>query len=323
MEMNRGALWIEMYGGVPRKASAHVWNGSGERREAVNSPKKWKIQLIIAAAVLLVSLVSLVSVTFAWYVYQTGARISDIHMAVGTGSALQISNRYDGEYGNASVMDEFQGYLNPVSTDRIQNGFQKVYGFSDGSENQPRLVASLFGESESTDYYKTSLYLRVGGEKQNIYLADIGYEDDDLENPISTAIRIGFVVHEPGRDRPVQNEYIFAINQADNPKAEYNTATGREGYVLDSTKTDGATIPMERLYTQENYCEYDKGNGAVTLKEKSLVFCTLSGGADGGYGTPVQVDIYIWLEGCDKDCYNNLCDTTLKKIALAFACSPQ
>lgn len=285
----------------------------------MNSPKKWKIQFVIAAVVLLVSLISLVSVTFAWYVYQTGARTSDIHMAVGTGSALQISNRYDGEYGNSTVMDEFHGALNPVSTDRIQNGFQKVYGFTDGSENQPRLVASLFGESETTDYYKTILYLRVSGDRQNIYLADVGFEDDDEENPISTAIRIGFVVHEPGLDGPVQNEFIFAINQADNPKAEYNTATGQEGYVLDSTKTDGTTIPMDRLYTSENYCEYNKSNGIVTLKENSLVFCTLEGAQDGGYGTPVQVDVYIWLEGCDKDCYNNICGKMLKKIALSFA----
>ena len=285
----------------------------------MNSPKKWKLQFIIAAAVLLVSFVSLVSVTFAWYVYQTGARTSDIHMAVGTGSSLQISNRYDGAYGNSTVMDEFHGFLNPVSTDRIQNGFQKVYGFTDGSETQPRLVASLFGASESTDYYKTTLYLRVSGEKQNIYLADIGFEDDDPENPISTAIRMGFVVHEPGQDRPVQNEYIFAISQADNPQAQYNTATGQEGYVLDSTRTDGTTIPMPRLYTSEHFCEYDKSNGAVTLKEGSLVFFQLEGGQGGNYGTPVQVDVYIWLEGCDKDCYNNICGKMLKKIALSFA----
>ena len=285
----------------------------------MNSPKKWKIQFIIAAAVLLVSFVSLVSVTFAWYVYQTGARTSDIHMAVGTGSSLQISNRYDGEYGNSTVMDEFHGFLNPVSTDRIQNGFQKVYGFTDGSETQPRLVASLFGESESTDYYKTTLFLRVSGEKQNIYLADIGFEDDDPENPISTAIRMGFVVHEPGQDRPAQNEYIFAISQADNPQAQYNTATGQEGYVLDSTRTDGTTIPMTRLYTSDHFCMYDKTNGSVTLKENSLVFCQLEGGQGGNYGTPVQVDVYIWLEGCDKDCYNNICGKMLKKIALSFA----
>lgn len=285
--------------------------------------KRLKHNFIIAAIVLLISFFSMVTVTFAWYIYQTGARTSDIHMAVGTGSSLQISNAYDGEYGTATVMDEFTGLLNPVSTNRITGGFQKVYGFSDGSENQPALVASLFGASEKSDYYETSLYLRVSGETQKVYLADIGFEDDDPLNPISTAIRIGFVVHEPGQNQAVSGEYIFAINTEDNPLAQYNTATGQEGYVLDCTKTDGTTVPMENLYTSENFCTYDKETGTVTLNENSLSLFTLNGGSGGDYGTPVQVDIYIWLEGCDKDCYNNLCDTTLKKIALAFACSPQ
>ncbi len=285
--------------------------------------RRLKHNFIIAAIVLLISFFSMVTVTFAWYIYQTGARTSDIHMAVGTGSSLQISNAYDGEYGTATVMDEFTGLLNPVSTNRITGGFQKVYGFSDGSENQPALVASLFGASEKNDYYETSLYLRVSGETQNVYLADIGFEDDDPLNPISTAIRIGFVVHEPGQNQAVSGEYIFAINTEDNPLAQYNTATGQEGYVLDSTKTDGTTVPMENLYTSEHFCTYDKETGTVTLHENSLSLFALNGGSGGDYGTPVQVDIYIWLEGCDKDCYNNLCDTTLKKIALAFACSPQ
>lgn len=285
--------------------------------------KRLKHNFIIAAIVLLISFSSMVTVTFAWYIYQTGARTSDIHMAVGTGSSLQISNAYDGEYGTATVMDEFTGLLNPVSTNRITGGFQKVYGFSDGSENQPALVASLFGASEKSDYYETSLYLRVSGETQKVYLADIGFEDDDPLNPISTAIRIGFVVHEPGQNQAVSGEYIFAINTEDNPLAQYNTATGQEGYVLDCTKTDGTTVPMENLYTSENFCTYDKETGTVTLNENSLSLFALNGGSGGDYGTPVQVDIYIWLEGCDKDCYNNLCDTTLKKIALAFACSPQ
>ena len=284
--------------------------------------KRLKYSFVMAAIVLLISASSMVMVTFAWYIYQTGARTSDIHMAVGTGSSLQISNTYNGEYGTATVMDEFQGRLNPVSTNRITGGFQKVYGFSDGSENQPRLVASLFGAGEKNDYYETTLFLRVSGEKQKVYLADIGFEDDDLLNPISTAIRVGFVAHEPGQDQPGSGEYIFAINTADNPEAEYNTATGQEGYVLDCTRTDGTTVPMTNLYTKANFCDYNKENGTVKLNDSSLALFSLDGGSSGDYGTPVQVDIYIWLEGCDKDCTNNLCEKTLKKIALSFACSP-
>lgn len=281
--------------------------------------KQLRHRLVLAVIVLLISFFSLVTVTFAWYVYQTGIRTSDIHMAVGTGSRLQISNEYDGEYGYTALMDKFTGTLNPVSTNSIIGGFQKVYGFTDGSENQPRLLASIFGESDTNDYYKTTLFLRLSGGTQNIYVADIAYEDGDEKNPISTAIRIGFVIHEPGLAQAASSEYIFAINTGDNPKAEYNTATGEEGYVLDCTKTDGTTVPMTNLYTEDNYCRYDKLTGETTLNELSVPLFKLSGDEHGGFGEPVQVDVYIWLEGCDKDCTNNLCDTMLKNIALSFA----
>lgn len=281
--------------------------------------KQLKHRFVLAVIVLLISFFSLVTVTFAWYVYQTGARTSDIHMAVGTGSSLQISNRYDGEYSYTALMDKFTGTLNPVSTNRITGGFQKVYGFTDGSENQPRLIASIFGASDTNDYYKTTLFLRLSGGKQKVYVADISYEDGDKNRPISTAIRIGFVIHEPGLDKAVNSEYVFAINTADNPEAEYNTATGEEGYVLDCTKTDGTTVPMTNLYTEDNYCKYDKIAGETTLQESSVPLFELSGDGRGSYGEPVQVDVYIWLEGCDKDCTNNLCAAMLKNIALSFA----
>ena len=282
--------------------------------------KKLKHRFFLAVFAVLISFFSMVMVTFAWYVYQTGARTSDIHMAVGTGSSLQIGSSYDGEYGTSAIMDEFTGTLNPVSTDRIRGGFQKVYGFTNGSENQPRLVANLFKAGENSDYYRTTLYLRISGEKQSVYLSDIGYEDDDPENPISTAIRMGFVIHEPGRDKPEDREYIFAINTADNPKAEYNTATGQEGYVLDSSKTDGSTVPMQNLYTEAQFCVYNTVTGETILKEHSLPLFTLAGAGGGNYGEAVQVDVYIWLEGCDKDCTNNLCSKMLRRIAVSFAC---
>ncbi len=283
------------------------------------SKNRLRFRLMITAIILLISFSSMVAVTFAWYVYQTGARTSDIRMAVGTGSSLQISNQYDGEYGSSTVMDEFHGLLGPVSTDKILGGFQKATGFTGGSAGQPNLVANLFGASDTTDYYKTTLYIRVAGDKQNIYLSNIGYEDDDLENPISTAIRIGFVIHKAGKDQAPEKEFIFAINEKKNPKAQYNTSTGQEGYVLDSTKTDGTTIPMTNLYTSENYCDYNNETGVTTLKEKSLAMFQVQGAEDGSYGTPVQVDVYVWLEGCDEDCYNNICGKMLKKIALSFA----
>ena len=306
---------------VSTKAKTEEKTAEKPKKTAV-SKSRLRFRLMITAIVLLVTFSSFVAVTFAWYIYQTGARTSSIRMAVGAGSTLEISNQYDGTYGSSALMDEFHGALNPVSTDRILGGFQKVLEFTDERIPDQR-KAYVFGTVDTTDYYMTTLFLRVKGDKQTIYLSDIGYEDDDSENPISTAIRIGFVIHKAGKNQPADKEFIFYINDGDNPQANYNTLTGEEGYVLDSSKTDGTTIPMKHLYSAKNFCLYDEATGIVTLKEDSLALFEFEEAEDGGYSLPVQVDVYVWMEGCDKDCYNNLLGKMLTKISLSFAGRPE
>ena len=286
-------------------------------KSEISSRKKLKNRLTTGTFALLIALLAVVSATYAWYVYNTGRHTTKVRMAAGAGVNLQISNSYSGTYGSAAVLDSFSGSLNPVSTNRISGGFQKVLGFTNGTENQSNLVASLFGRGDYTDYYKTSLFLRTNGNPTDIYIADIGFEDSDPKNPISSAIRAGFVVHKTGRSQPAGGEYIFAISNKKNPHASYNTAKGKEGDVLDCTKTDGSTVPFTP-YTSAAYCNYDQNTGEVNLKNGSLKLCTISGN-DGAAGEPVQIDLYIWLEGCDEDCTGNLGSQTLKNLSVSFA----
>ena len=286
-------------------------------KSEISSRKKLKNRLTTGTFALLIALLAVVSATYAWYVYNTGRHTTKVRMAAGAGVNLQISNSYSGTYGSAAVLDSFSGSLNPVSTNRISGGFQKVLGFTNGTENQSNLVASLFGRGDYTDYYKTSLFLRTNGNPTDIYIADIGFEDSDPKNPISSAIRAGFVVHKTGRSQPAEGEYIFAISNKKNPQASYNTAKGKEGDVLDCTKTDGSTVPFTP-YTSAAYCNYDQNTGEVNLKNGSLKLCTISGN-DGAAGEPVQIDLYIWLEGCDEDCTGNLGSQTLKNLSVSFA----
>ena len=274
--------------------------------------KKLKRRFGIALFALLAVLVVAVSTTVAWYIFTVNARTTKLHMAAGTNVSLQIGNTEAGPFGSSVSLEKFEGYLNPVSTDVIRNGFQKVIGFT-GSGGSNSLLANLFSESLETDkdYYKTTLYFRSNGDALNVYLSDVGFTDSDEENPISSAIRIGFVVPS------TSEEFVFAISDKKNPQKKYNTITGYEGCVLDSTKTDGSTVPFTPL-TAENYCNYNSTTGEVSLKPDSRPMCTVSG-TDNDYGAPVQVDVYIWLEGCDEDCTNNLCATTLKDLALSFA----
>ena len=282
---------------------------------------KLRRSFVLALLVLLIAFGVATVATFAWYIYTINAHTTNVRMAAGAGSSLQISNAYDGVYGSSvslggtggdgELEDSFVGMLNPVSTDRIQNGFQKVAGFTDGRENRS-MLANLFKAAADTDYYKTSLFLRTNGSGAMVYVTGIGFEDSDALNPISTAIRIGLVVPSTGE------EFIFAISDAKNPEKNYNTYTGQEGYVLDSTRTDGTTVPFTPL-TSDNFCLYDSESGTASLRSTSAPICAVPGGTGNAYGTPVQVDVYIWLEGCDEDCTNNLMRQTLSKIAIGFA----
>ena len=278
---------------------------------------------------LLIALFAVSAATFAWYVFNSSAHTTRVKMAAGTSTKLQISTQYDGEYSSSTVMEAFTGRLNPVSTNRIQLGFRKVAGFTNGSENRTNLVANLFKPAETADYYKTSLFLRTNGAPIKVYVSDVGFEDDSEINPISTAIRMGLVVHKPGQDTEAEQEYIFAINTEKNiQKPSYNTYTGQDGYVLDMTSSNTEAVVPFTPYTTANFCQYDSTTGETELKSDSLPLFTLSGQKDDsgeqytGYGESVQVDVYIWLEGCDQDCTTDLLGATLKVLSLSFAGIP-
>ena len=289
-----------------------------DTNEKTTNTKSLRRRLTISILVVIITLCAVVSATYAWYIYNTSRHTTDVRMAAGAGANLQISNSYSGEYGSAAVLESFNGQLEPVSTNKVTAGFQKATSFIVGQGGPADLLAAGFDDSEARDYYHTSMYLRTNGNDTDIYLADIGFEDSDEKVPISSAIRVGLVVHEPGQNMPVSSEYIFAISDKKNPEARYNTVTGKEGYVLDGVKKDGTTVPFSP-YTSDAYCIYDKNTGVVTLKKTSEKLCTITGDGHGKPGTPVQIEVYIWLEGCDEDCTVNLCGETLKKLAVSFA----
>lgn len=280
--------------------------------------KKLKSRFKISLLAMFIAFIAVVSATYAWYIYNTSRHTTDVRMAAGAGANLQISNSYSGEYGSAAVLESFKGQLEPVSTNKVTAGFQKALVFITGKEGSTDLLAKEFAGSDASEYYHTNMYLRTNGNPTDIYLSDIGFEDSDDKKPISSAIRVGLVVHEPGQNMPVSSEYIFAISDKKNPEARYNTATGKEGYVLDGAKKNGTTVPFSP-YTSDAYCIYDKNTGAVKLKKTSEKLCTITGDGHGKPGTPVQIEVYIWLEGCDEDCTVNLCGETLKKLAVSFA----
>ena len=292
----------------------------------MNESKKLRRSLIIAALALLAALLSVSAATFAWYIYHTNVRTTEVKMSAGSSISLQISNALEGPYSSATQMEKFSGGLLPVSTDKITGGFQKCTNFEGVWDNGTyRSVAKYFAPSaDAVDYYKTSLYLRTNSDNLDIYLSYIDSKDDSDLNPVSTSMRLGLVVGD--------KEFIFEINPNMNPavdpeKTETPEDNGAKerlgGYVLRHDKTDGSTVDFsDKLLTSDNLCEYNEATGAVSLKEKSVSIGTISGDGKGGFGTPMKVDVYLWLEGCDRDCTLNLAGQTMELLALKFAGMP-
>lgn len=282
----------------------------------MHSVKNLRRSFLAAVLALLAALVAAGTATFAWYLYNSRARTTNVHMAAGTATSLEIAGEFDGPYSSSTPLSTYEAWLNPVSTNDIQAGFRKVLGFTNGAENH--LVARWFQSAAWEDYFSAKLYLRAKGSPLDLYVSNISYFDNDPENPISTAIRVGLLVHHPGLNQGVAAQYIFSINEDHIASPEYNTYSGSEGHVLDVHSADMEALVPFTPYTAENYCTYDSATGVISLKENSVKLCTLP--CDGpSVGEPVEVEVFIWLEGCDEDCTLDIVRSNLENLALNFA----
>ena len=282
--------------------------------------KNLKLRFLSAILALLIALVAVATATFAWYIYHTGNKTSEINMAAGTSDSIMICDEIDGKYSTSTVIKfDKDGPLIPVSTTKIDNGdgFRAAINYVQGDESkgQPGLVANLFGKTESLAFLKETLYLKntgdtgESGKSFNIYIEDIDLSNaiENKINPISTAIRIGFVTDK--------GEFIFEANDQDHIANPY--------YNTDNIPVDGAgnkIIPFainpdtnkpDKAPTTYNHSHfYSSKEGSVNSGAQSIG--TLSG------GEPLEVDIYVWLEGCDEDCTPALGGEEIRNFAIKF-----
>lgn len=310
-------------------------------------------RLVLAAISVLLAFAVVSVATFAWYIYNTSAHTTKVHLAAGAGGGLLINDKFAESNGHTYSFNAgmaHTGILNPVSTNDITKGFRKVYGFTDGSDVKSKL-ANLFGKVESADYYVTSLYFKTdGGEPLNLFLGHVKYTDDSNENPISTAIRMGFVVYPAGTDPdehtviPGCEQYILAINPTGHMSDPYyNTGTGDENgdYALDSAHfadvTMTADVPTVQmmpftgthgpniLYTNSNYYFSEPRPAANLPDNRTPNPNPLQLGGNSilqADGTPTRIDVYVWLEGCDVDCTLNIVKSNLNNVELEFVSEP-
>lgn len=295
--------------------------------------QRWKILFYLYLLIILLSLFTVASYT--WFSLSQTPRVSDMYMFINTQSGLELATSPDSEewvlqldYRN--IVDE-TAPLRPVTwSEKDQRFYAASYGFDGRLTDQwEPLSDERHANKDNLDgyYVKATFYAR-SGQDVSVFLSPAVEVDEGVEGsgtyligtPVwdaeeivhsnggqgaECAVRIGIRITKlDSNGNPLEEESDFYIYE---PNSDGHI-DGSTGYVptpsIDGTET---LIPEEWmiLQTASTWTEAYPVQREVVIKDL------------GEFTTPVdlfelkadekaRIDIYIWLEGQDVDCTNEI-----------------
>ena len=313
-----------------------------------------KKALVPALAMVLAAVIALSGVTYAWFTVGNTANINNLNVNVKTADGIQIS--LDGKSWKSTITtkeilaavdnDTYSGRcilyptgeIAPVSSAGVvTNGkMEMFYGEynEDGTLKSVKLTEKN-GDEETHFiafdlFFKYSgnqpLYLNVGKGMSVVSTISIDEEGkatlltDEADMGTRTAVRVGFVPmgsFESDVDARNQTEAVLddpnevaeVINKINiwEPNSE-TRATGSEGGI--------GKLPYEGFIKDfdnngKDYVLTEGQTAAVTTFDETATLMDLS-------KTYSKIRVYIWLEGQDVDCINNISNGDFQ-VTLQFA----
>lgn len=296
--------------------------------------KKLKMQLMAAAASVLVSGIALTSATYAWYISNHTVQATTTTISATTnGFILQIASVEDGAQHGGEQMSltasNIGGKITPSSTNDLRNWYICHEWNSDGkvtTYTQPNFAT---GEGAKPGQYE------AGGETHFAYIkseyilytiTETGFADAYLDasegSPITVTIdndkaatsttvpdsmRIAITTQPLDTDgkTPTGTETLKVVYA---PKAV--TGSGNDSLAIEDKWTYiNGTQPAEVTYPHIHETTYTDQNGKNWVATKSGEDYTVSEGSEAiatnvGYNG-IMLRVYIWMEGTDADCVNN------------------
>lgn len=294
--------------------------------------KKLKIQLIAAAASVLVSGMALTSATYAWYISNhTVDATTTMISATTNGFILQIATATEGpQHGGeqSSLAASTSGHkISPSSTNDLKNWY--VCQGWNGNGKVTSYVKPTFVTDGSPGQYGTTddpHYAYIKSEYVLYTITETGFADVYLDasegdpiilttegtattDTIPKSLRIGITIQEmdlEGTD--VGTEELKIVYAPYEEKGKGNDSEAIDGWSCigensGTLKPVPVTYPYiyETTYTDQNNRNWvaTKTNGSYEVTEGTQKIAS-SVGYDG-----VKMRIYIWMEGTDADCINN------------------
>jgi hypothetical protein len=294
-----------------------------------------KILLSLYIVVILFSLLTVASYT--WFSLSRTPRISDIYMFVNTASGLELSDDPGAEDEDWQLQLDFRDLvdvttdLRPITWSDQDNCFYAATYGVDGRQNDrwERLTDERNANKENIEgyYIKATFYAR-SGQNTRLTLSPavevdegrmgsgtyvIGYPDWDSERVVHNnggqgaecAVRIGIRLTPVDKDGfTVDGPKEFFIYE---PNSDIHI-DGSRGYTpTGSIDITPNLVRTDRLILQSasTWTEADPVQRNVVIRDLGE-FTTETALYDLEAGQILKIELYIWLEGQDADCTNQI-----------------
>lgn len=283
--------------------------------------KNLRKAMISAICMLIVGVMSLTGVTYAWFTSSSSATVTgmtfDVYSPVG---GVLISDTYNTNWGYSIELAKseaaFENFM-PVSTsDNLVGGkLQFFAGTVNTTPSQGELGDEIYTlEAGSTAYFAKNLYLyNDGSEAVSVNLAGtvIGFNTTgEKNNGAEQAMRLALVKHgvydqKTASVAPAGATDGVAIYEPHSDTHVDGTLTGKLPY-YGITGASG----VNEWFDSTKASAYTEEVKTVELDDESMTITVPAGQC-------YAVTVYIWLEGQDVDCVNSVGGSNLM-AALSF-----
>ena len=282
--------------------------------------KQIRKAMICTIAMMVAAIVSLTGVTYAWFSESNEANVDGITMSVTAyeGGIYISKDPYPAQFDNSisiSADDIFQGQHNPASTAGYLNGGRLQ--FFSGSIDNPtdKTLNEIVSISENGYYFEQDIYFdnSTGSKDITINLNGTTIIPTDGKRT-DLAARIAIVTHGSisMEQFAAQSPYPVASDktavQIFEPNATVHTPAGHTEYKnnMPGQAAVPDTVEFKYFGLKATGTDVDRFTAGPQLEEVTTIKSASDVKIVVPEGQYLKTTIYVWLEGQDADCQNNI-----------------
>lgn len=260
--------------------------------------------LTITQVVLLLLLVS-----YGWFSDKSNPSISESNIQVSSAQGLVIKLAPDSEARTTvnlnELLTDFDTFeLKQMSSSNATDYYQIDFG-AGLANNLPMFTKikpdSVTGRIDMEKYgcIDYNFYLQTEDFAKHVYF----HKDSYIRGVAANAIRVAITLDE--------SEYnikkIFGTTRENGITDEFTTKAVMSEGEFEYTNSDNELVTNQVVYT---FSDYDGGrteSDDISIDLSKVLFTIPA-------NTAVKINVKIWLEGGDKDCDNDISDTTIDTL---------